>query len=120
MTGFSIKPTRRWGWFDQNESDIDVAVTDRELFDNLWQEAHEFMRKNGYWRTELEFKAYLFDGWIRPDLLPNRLRNRLFDFVLKIEKARTFGNLKVRAAFYSTDYFLEAYQTRAIDGCKQV
>lgn len=121
VTGFSIKRERRWGWFDPNVSDIDVAVVDRELFDNYWQDVHEFSeRGGGYWPNAAAFQQYLFDGWIRPDLMPGRFRNPLFDFFNGIAKTRAFVSVDVRAGFFSSDYFLAAYQCRAIDECKQI
>jgi hypothetical protein len=112
--GFSIKPTRRWGLFDFNKSDFDVAVISPEVFAEFWSRAHG----SGYWRTRGEFMRCVADGWIRPDYLPDHLSQEWFDFFRSFQSDRIFGAFKVRAALYPNEYFLERYQFVAIEECR--
>ena len=54
--GFSIAPQKRFREI-QDESDIDVAIIDEELFDNYWERLFEF-NVNLKSRTEEEDKLY--------------------------------------------------------------
>ena len=72
--GFSIAPRKRFRDI-QDESDIDVAIIDEELFDSYWERLFEF-NINVKSRSEKEeglyqkFLEYFFKGWLRPDLFP--------------------------------------------------
>jgi hypothetical protein len=118
-TGFSIKPKRRWNLFDFSSSDIDIAITDRDFFDDIWQEVHEYHAQTRFWRDLGRFKEHLFDGWIRPDVLPGELGRQWFDFFRHVQAMRVFGSVKVRAAMYPSDYYLEAYQCAGIEVCRK-
>src|SRR6185437_12677502 len=59
VTGFSIKPSRRWQPFDFNNSDFDVAIVDHDFFDDTWQEVHERVAAaGGYFRRQDEFNEH--------------------------------------------------------------
>ena len=118
--GFSLKQTQRYTPFDFARSDLDVAMVDRELFDNIWQDVHEFVNKNKYWAKLDDFRLYLYDGWIRPDYLPPRIGGRWFDFFRMLQSQRIFGDLEIRAGLYASEYYLEYYQCKNILTCKQV
>lgn len=78
--GFSIAPRKRFRDI-QDESDIDVAIIDEELFDRYWERLFEF-NINIKSRSEKDedlyqkFLQYFFKGWLRPDLFPFNLEVR--------------------------------------------
>jgi hypothetical protein len=119
QNGFSIKPGRRWQSFDFDTSDIDVAIISPELFDDMWIAVHTHMQENRYWPRIDDFRAYLFDGWIRPDVLPRRQAKEWFEFFGSFERDGLFRSVGVRAALYPREHFLESYQCGAIDMCRE-
>jgi len=48
--GFSIKPTRRYGAFN-DDSDIDIAVVSTRLFERVWKEASLFAKSGADWSS---------------------------------------------------------------------
>jgi hypothetical protein len=108
--GFSLNPSHPWRIFDFNESDLDMAIVSPELFAETWASAHAVK----FWQKKGDFIKYVAEGWIRPDLLPEHLSKDWFDFFRSFQKDRVFEALKVRAALYPTEYFLERYQKLAI------
>lgn len=115
--GFSLKPKRRFCLFEDEISDLDVAIVDRDFFEDMWQEVHEYARAR-FWDRQPKFAEYLYDGWIRPDIMPGTLGNTWFDFFHSIRQQQVFRRIKVRAALYPSDYFLEQYQCHSIEGCR--
>ena len=117
--GFSIAPQKRFREI-QDESDIDVAIIDEELFDNYWERLFEF-NVNLKSRTEEEdklyrkFLQYFFQGWLRPDLFPFKFRgkNEWFDFFNKISY-KEYDKRKVAAAIYKNEYFFKKYHEKNI------
>ena len=82
--GFSIAPTKRFKMFD-DDSDIDIAIIDSDLFDQFWKDVYT-ININLISRSEKDdnrykkFVDYLFKGWIRPDLLPLKMRSDWFEY----------------------------------------
>jgi hypothetical protein len=119
--GFSIVSTKRFREFN-DESDIDVAIVSKELFDAIWEDAYEFWRARPFWPGEEDFKRYLFRGWIRPDKLPPadtfRRRRDWWEFFRALTAGRKFGPYRVRGGVYRSWRFLEGYQTTCVAQCR--
>ena len=109
-------------------SDVDVAIVSDHLFDDIWKACFSFWHTSGYanagayWPTGKHFRDYFFRGWMRPDHLPSegsfRYKNEWFDYFRRLTSARAAGDYKITAGLYRESYFLEAYQTIAINQCK--
>lgn len=109
-------------------SDVDIAIVSDALFDAYWKNTFEFWQGSGYqfaatyWGRTSKFAEYMFQGWIRPDRLPAEggytLKREWFSFFSELESARAAGDHKIRAGLFREDYFLQAYQTRAIKNCQ--
>ncbi|MDS3860554.1 hypothetical protein RIF25_06990 [Thermosynechococcaceae cyanobacterium BACA0444] len=68
--GFSLKRDRRFGLFN-DDSDIDLAVVSRTLFEKVWEDVFLFKKSKADWPKSRHFFQYLSEGWIRPDKLPS-------------------------------------------------
>lgn len=117
--GFSIKPTKRYISFGE-ESDIDVAIVSKELFDKVWKELFLYDKSGEVWPDKKTFTKYLFKGWIRPDLLPQSpifsFSNRWWEYFRKLSTDSL--DIKIAGGIYHSHFFLEQYQTICIDQCK--
>lgn len=120
--GFSIAPHKRYRAFGDS-SDLDVVIVSKGLFDTVWQDLHRYSTQGGYWEKSADFKQYLFRGWIRPDKLPP---DQNFDFARiwwtffnRLSVSRQYSAARVTGAIYQSWYFLESYQTGAVDGCAE-
>lgn len=117
--GFSIAPHKKWRDI-HDESDIDVAIIDEDLFESYWEKLFEF-NINIKSRSEEEqerydaFLSYFFRGWLRPDLFPfdYKGKNEWFDFFYKISYKK-YDKRKVNAAIYKNEYFFNQYHKSAI------
>jgi hypothetical protein len=122
-TGFSIAPHKRYTYFNDN-SDIDLAIVSPSLFDKIWQAVYEFWGKNGDsgWNRK-EFQNFLFQGWIRPDKLPNsrsfEIGKDWWEFFRGLTQQELYGPYKVTAGLYKSWYFLENYQSLSVKMCKE-
>lgn len=118
--GFSVAPTKRYRHFTDT-SDIDVVIVSSGLFDQMWKAVHHYWDHGGYWERSAQFKAYLFQGWIRPDKLPPaatfELANDWWQFFNYLSSTRKYSVYKVAGALYRDWYFLEAYQLRSVSAC---
>lgn len=96
--GFSLAPQKGYRDFVYTESDInpkpsdlDFAIISDDLFGQIWDEICDFRLgetahdDDDKWEF-IEFKNYLFKGWIRPDKFP-------FDFPKKKEWFEFFQSL---------------------------
>lgn len=117
--GFSIAPHKRYRDI-LDESDIDVAIIDDELFDSYWEKLFEFninikSRSEKDQETYDKFLQYFFRGWLRPDLFPFEYKgkNEWFDFFNKISYKK-YDKRKVAAAIYKNEYFFKQYHKSAI------
>lgn len=120
--GFSIKPSRRFGLFN-DDSDIDIAIVSTSLFERVWQEAYLYKKSGADWPSSGRFFKYLSGGWIRPDKLPP---SSYFDFTAEwwnffneLTRSNRFGPYKIRGGLYHSHFFLQEYQTICIDQCIQ-
>jgi hypothetical protein len=118
--GFSIKPSRRYGDFN-DESDIDIALVSPLLFRKVWEEAYLYKKSGAYWPKSKEFFEFLSQGWIRPDKLPLavtfKFTNYWWDFFNRISASQEFGPYKIRAGLYNSWFFLQEYQKICIEEC---
>lgn len=106
------------------ESDIDVAIVARKLFDEIMEEIRMYqmqLRESRLSVTKREinqyhkFLEYAAIGWIRPDHLPisfqiNELKDKWFSFFDSISYGKSeVGNYKVNAGVFKTYQHLENY-----------
>lgn len=117
--GFSIAPSKRFRDI-HDESDIDVAIIDEELFDSYWEKLFEFninikSRSQKEQDTYDKFLSYFFRGWLRPDLFPFEYKGKdeWFDFFNQISYKK-YDKRKVNAAIYKNEFFFNQYHTGAI------
>jgi hypothetical protein len=122
--GFSIAPRKRFRDI-QDESDIDVAIIDEELFDSYWERLFEF-NINVKSRSEKDddlyrkFLQYFFKGWLRPDLFPFNFtgKREWFDFFSGISYKK-YDKRKVAAAIYKNEYFFKKYHEENIKALRE-
>ncbi len=118
--GFSIAPTKRFRPFGDT-SDVDVVVVSENLFDSVWVKVHKYCVDGGYWDQIHQFQKYLFNGWIRPDMLPPpdtfQQTQEWWDFFQSLSASREYGLIKITGALYRNWYFLQEYQLRGIKSC---
>jgi len=119
--GFSIKESRRYSSFCDT-SDIDVAIVDTTLFEQIWREVYVYRKQLGWWPEFSSFRKYLFKGWIRPDFLPHgrsfQIAKKISDFFQSITTSGEFGPYKISAGIYHSHFFLENYQGICVEECK--
>lgn len=112
--GYSVSPQKKLKGFD-DKSDLDIAIVNSALFEKYWQEMLLAKKTMVDWPDLSQAQKYLFQGWIRPDKLPNaRIRNEWFDFFTDLHGRRTGGPYPVRAGLYYSISFLESYQEYGI------
>ncbi|MGB3849747.1 MAG: hypothetical protein WA958_07230 [Tunicatimonas sp.] len=128
--GFSIAenqkanpPKKRYRCFSDS-SDIDIAIVESSLFDEIWIEVQNYSDDIGLWNNFQHFTTYLFRGWIRPDKLPPsytfELAKDWWEFFRELTSSRKFGPYKLTAGLYKSWYHLEKYQMQAINQCKEI
>lgn len=120
--GFSIKPARRYGEFN-DESDIDIAIVSRSLFEKVWTEVYCYRKSGADWPKSDTFFKYLSEGWIRPDKLPSssyfNFSSEWWGFFNSLTRSEIFGPYKIRGGLYHSHFFLQEYQTICIEQCIQ-
>lgn len=120
--GFTIKPGDRFRSFG-NSSDIDVVIINEALFQAIWTEAFHFANCGGYWQKQDEFKHYLFQGWIRPDKLPNggsfKITKDWTQYFRNLTYSEKYGRYPIKAGLYNKHAFAKGYHRRCIDSCKE-
>lgn len=116
--GFSLAKDKRYRFFC-NESDIDMAIISSELFDKVWQLLAEY---RGDWPEKKEFQRYLFQGWIRPDKLPQSgefpFTAGWWDFFMRLTSSGKYGECKITAGLYKSWFFIEKYQSIRVRECQ--
>ena len=122
--GFSIAPRKRFRDI-QDDSDIDVAIIDEELFDSYWERLFEFninIKSRSEREEELyqKFLQYFFKGWLRPDLFPFNFKGKSewFDFFSGISY-KQYDKRKVAAAIYKNEYFFKKYHEENIKALRE-
>ena len=114
------------------ESDIDVAIVSRQLFDEILDQILYFqmeIRSSRQSITDKEmvkyhsFLEYIALGWMRPDKLPvsismRAVRNDWFAFFGSLSHGKSeVGNYKVSAGVFKDYKYLEMY---TMSGMKQL
>lgn len=124
--GFSIKPGRRFGFFE-DKSDIDVAVVSSNLYGKLWREARAFRASQEPWGESKSslFLSQHFSGRISPDNLPKASPlvptvTRLQELGRDLQRRRVAGPYKVTFAVWADMDALESYQAGTVAQCQKV
>lgn len=119
--GFSIAPQKQYRHFGDT-SDVDVVVVSDILFDALWKSVHYYVEHGGYWEKFKDFKDSLFQGWIRPDKFPPEKSfeeaMKWWAFFNELSQTGAYSSFKVRGAIYRDWGFLESYQLRSVNACR--
>lgn len=119
--GFSIAPSKRFRRFT-DDSDIDVAIVNHEIYARVWHEIHRYKLSGGWWPKRESFESYLSWGWIRPDKLPRSrhfsFTNEWWDYFRSLQQRRVGGPYKVAGALYHDINFVVKYQSNAIKLCR--
>ena len=115
------------------ESDIDVAIVSKELFEEIMESIRKYqmmLRSSRLSVTEKEIKRYHkfleygAIGWMRPDLLPisfrvKEIKDKWFEFFDSISYGRSeVGNYKVNAGVFKTYKHLEQYTFSSLESLK--
>lgn len=122
--GFSIAPEKRWTHFN-DESDIDVAIVSPELYLAVWRQISDILTVDPtfHWRRKGLFAEKHLMGWLRPDALPPSpalvLADEWFEFFRALTAEQVCGPYRVNAGLYYDIHFLEQYQERAVEMCKE-
>lgn len=105
------------------ESDIDIAIISKPIFDAIWNELSNYSFNIPYypWRSN-KLGDYLICGWMRPDHFPKKVRLRKcddwWDTFRDLSSRQFLGRRKIRAGlFYGIEY-LKTYQSKALIECK--
>jgi len=119
--GFSIKPQNEYREFN-DDSDLDIVIVSKELFDKYWQHMREYEHNLIYWKNTSAFEKTFFNGWMRPDKLP---RNTSFvdplnwwEYFERLSASGKFGRIKIRGGLYYSLDALESFQKIAIEKIK--
>ena len=103
-----------------DESDIDVAIINQNLFEGFYQEIRNFQYRMEYNR----FLSYMIKGWMRPDILPAKITGKLskdewFSYFKSISYNNNLaGNYKVSAGLFKNFDYMECYYTNSIKKIK--
>jgi hypothetical protein len=121
--GFSIKPGRRYGLFN-DDSDVDLAIVASSLYERLWTETRAYARGGGYWDHDdrNHFKNDHANAVIKPYVLADSdsipTKRMLFD--LQAELQRVGGSpYPVTIAVWHNIHALEEYQTLSVKKCQE-
>ncbi|MFE4591250.1 hypothetical protein [Streptomyces laurentii] len=124
--GFSIKPSRRYGHFN-DESDIDVAVVSAELYNRVWQEVRSFISSKEVWsnRRKDEFKRQHLVGRISPKTIPKGSSllpsaEKLWELEIRLQRERIAGPYRVTFAIWHDMEALEGYQAKTVSDCQKM
>ena len=120
--GFSIVADKRYRPFART-SDIDVAIISDVLFDRIWLDVVAYDAKALSWpERKRKFRKYLFNGWIRPDALPDSehfpTTREWWKFFKELSGALRGGQFRINGGLYRTVEFLQRYQLRSVAECR--
>tara|TARA_R110000868_G_scaffold136665_1_gene349714 strand:+ start:249 stop:854 length:606 start_codon:yes stop_codon:yes gene_type:complete len=122
--GFTLvsKPQRPQFSHFSDQSDIDVALISKSLFEQYWTAAFEYHAANGPWDEFSSFRKYVFKGWIRPDMLPTSEDFPLFkewvEFFQELQASGKYGGYKIAAGIYHSEFFCNQYIGKALNACR--
>ncbi|MGF1936021.1 MAG: hypothetical protein RM347_016820 [Nostoc sp. ChiQUE02] len=121
--GFSIAPSKLWNSFSE-ESDIDIAIISRGIFEKFWSELYDFdislvSRSEREEQRYKKFLKYFFKGWLRPDLFPFKYyrTNEWFEYFKSISYKYTPQKI-AGGIYYNSDLF-EKYHMQNIKNLRQ-
>lgn len=106
-----------------SHSDIDIALTNRDLFEKIWDELSKYAnsRPNMPWESG-RLGNYLVHGWLRPDHFPHWARLRccddLWDTMRTCSADRRLGGRPIRFAVFHSRNHLRHYQVRCVTQCR--
>lgn len=110
--GFSPKPGQYFKHFS-DQSDIDVALVNANLYTEIWHEVHQMDRAGEFFNKE-KFAHYHLAGWIRPDVLPARTEytrcHAWWKFFRQLSSREEFFRMKISGGLYYDTQFLRQYQ----------
>lgn len=122
--GFSIAPKKRYTPFNEDKSDLDIAIISPQLFDRIWFQVFRYWSDGNRWPEWDQFTSYLFRGWIRPDKLPPSRRFEIRDdwwgYFKSLSQQGKYGPYDMAAGLYKDWGFFEAYQSICIEKCKRI
>lgn len=102
-------------------SDIDVAVSSKKIYENIWHDISKFMhgKPRFPWRSQ-KTGDYMMYGWIRFDQLETMPRkNEWFDCFSRLSRNSIFERRRVNGGlFYSKEMTMQ-YYCRSIEECKR-
>jgi len=124
--GFTIKPQDKYRHFDNNKSDLDLAIISNELFISYWKAIRDRNHNINSWKNEGVFEDYFFNGWMRPDklpknqtiFLPNNQQFNWWNYFNLLNKDDRFGLIRINAGLYFSLDFFESYQKISINSLK--
>lgn len=114
-------------------SDIDVAIVSKELFDSYQRELCQFQYQfershirltNEEYGEYISFLKYIAKGWWRPDKVPTKLnlakwQDVWFDYFKSLSHGKSeVGNYEVTAGLYKDYYSLETYIVNSFNSIK--
>ncbi|MCD8438671.1 hypothetical protein [Tenacibaculum finnmarkense] len=118
--GFSIKPDDNnkglflYKKFDNETSDIDIAIVSNRLFDSQLIKMYEYTSQytnHEHWNETTDRKSfafYMLKGWLKPNFIPNG-----YQISTEIEKVTSRYKMKygrdINIGIYKSWYFFEAY-----------
>ena len=114
-------PRPRYRVYDA-ESDIDVAIINPVIFDQLWSElsghAH---RASRFPPPAGRLGDYLVCGWLRPDHFPKGVRlprcDAWADTFRRLSANSRFSRRRVNGGIFATLDHLKQYMSRAVSEC---
>ena len=121
--GFSLKPTKLWEHISE-ESDIDIALINPELFDTFWKEFYEINSKLQS-RTEEQdknyqsFLNYFFRGWLRIDLFPYEYAKKKTVSELTRQLFSIYGR-KASLGIFRNEFFFESYHKENLNKIREI
>jgi hypothetical protein len=124
--GFALTEKKREGLLRFRpftpQSDIDIAIIAGDLFDRIWEVTYDQYVHTREMHDWSSYYKYIFNGWIRPDMLhrKNEWRNLWFDVFSRLSNELTAEGLKISAAVYKSDTFFLRYHEQALHQCYQL
>lgn len=115
------------------ESDIDVAIVSKDLFEDFYLDLRDFQYKKeqgiltlSYYEESQyrSFLTYMIKGWMRPDKLPTKLsgsitRKEWFDYFKSISyNNNPAGNYKIAAGLFKDFNYMEWYYVNSLMSLK--
>ena len=107
-----------------SDSDIDVAVVSRSIFECIWSEvaAHSYRQLPWPWESR-RLGDYLVCGWLRPDHFPKspvlRRCNDWWSCFKRLSRHPVFGRRNVRGGLYYSVDALTQYFSKSLDDCRK-